>query len=95
MKRRVNIACGCLHSPEILLLDEPTVGVDPQSRERIYDMLAELNEQGTALLWTTHLMSEAENNSDRIVVVDHGKAIAQGLWLNLHNRPSVMRRGSS
>ncbi len=78
MKRRLNIACGVLHQPDIVLLDEPTVGVDPQSRARIHEMLDELHERGTALLLTTHMMEEAARCTDRIVVIDHGKTIANG-----------------
>ena len=78
MKRRLNIACGVLHEPEVVLLDEPTVGVDPQSRERIHDMLLDLHRRGTALLLTTHMMEEAERSMDRIVIQDHGKVIADG-----------------
>jgi len=78
MKRRVNIACGVLHRPLVLLLDEPTVGVDPQSRERIFVMLAELWRRGTSILLTTHQLDEAEQRCDRIVIIDHGRAIAQG-----------------
>jgi ABC-2 type transport system ATP-binding protein len=78
MKRRVNIACGVLHRPLILLLDEPTVGVDPQSRDRIFAMLDELWRQGTSILLTTHQLEEAELQCDRIVIIDHGHAIAEG-----------------
>jgi len=78
MKRRVNIACGVLHRPLVLLLDEPTVGVDPQSRERIFTMLEELRDQGTSILLTTHQLDEAEQRCDRIVIIDHGRVIAQG-----------------
>ena len=78
MKRRVNIACGVLHRPNILLLDEPTVGVDPQSRQRIFDMLDELNQQGASIVLTTHHLDEAETRSDRIVIIDHGKVVADG-----------------
>lgn len=78
MKRRLNIACGILHGPEAILLDEPTVGVDPQSRERIWEMLGELKRRGASLLLTTHHLEEAEARADRIVVVDHGKTIAAG-----------------
>ena len=78
MKRRVNIACGVLHRPSILLLDEPTVGVDPQSRQRIFDMLDELNQQGTSIVLTTHQLDEAETHSDRIVIIDHGQVAADG-----------------
>jgi ABC-2 type transport system ATP-binding protein len=78
MKRRVNIACGVMHSPGLLLLDEPTVGVDPQSRQRIFDMLDELNHVGTTIVLTTHHLDEAEQRSDRIVIIDHGQVIADG-----------------
>lgn len=78
MQRRLNIACGVLHEPDILLLDEPTVGVDPQSRERIYEMLAELRQQGTAVLLTTHQLEEVETRCDRIVVMDQGVIVADG-----------------
>jgi ABC-2 type transport system ATP-binding protein len=78
MKRRINIACGVLHRPQVLLLDEPTVGVDPQSRDRIFLMLDELWRQGTSILLTTHQLDEAEQQCDRIVIIDHGRAIAEG-----------------
>jgi len=78
MKRRVNIACGVMHKPVVLLLDEPTVGVDPQSRQRIFDMLDELSLMGTSIVLTTHHLDEAEQRSDRIVIVDHGTVIANG-----------------
>jgi ABC-2 type transport system ATP-binding protein len=76
MKRRLNLAAGILHDPDILLLDEPTVGVDPQSRNAIFDNLEELKRRGKALLYTTHYMEEAERLADRIVVVDRGTVIA-------------------
>jgi len=78
MKRRLNIACGILHEPDVILLDEPTVGVDPQSRQRIWDMLGELQAGGASLLMTTHQLDEAERLCERIVIIDHGKAIASG-----------------
>ncbi len=78
MKRRLNIAAGTIHGPKVLLLDEPTVGVDPQSRERIYAMIGELKSQGVSLLYTTHYMEEAERLCDRIAIIDHGKIIASG-----------------
>ena len=78
MKRRLNIAAGTIHGPKLLLLDEPTVGVDPQSRERIYTMIGELKAQGVALLYTTHYMEEAERLCDRIAIIDHGRIIAEG-----------------
>jgi linearmycin/streptolysin S transport system ATP-binding protein len=76
MKRRLNLAAGLLHDPDILLLDEPTVGVDPQSRNAIFDNLEQLKKQGKGLLYTTHYMEEAERLADRIVVIDHGRVIA-------------------
>ena len=78
MRRRLNIACGILHRPRIVLLDEPTVGVDPQSRDRIYDVLAELSHSGVSLLLTTHHLEEAEARCSRTVIIDHGKVIATG-----------------
>jgi ABC-2 type transport system ATP-binding protein len=78
MRRRLNIACGVLHRPKIVLLDEPTVGVDPQSRDRIYDMLAELAASGVSLVLTTHHLEEAEARCSRTVIIDHGRVIAAG-----------------
>ena len=78
MKRRLNMAAGVLHKPRILLLDEPTVGVDPQSRERIYQMIEALRADGVSLIYTTHYMEEAERLCDRIAVIDGGKLIASG-----------------
>jgi len=76
MKRRLNIACALVHDPDVLLLDEPTVGVDPQSRNAIFENLETLRSRGKALLYTTHYMEEAERLCDRIVIIDHGKVIA-------------------
>ena len=76
MKRRLNIACALVHDPDILLLDEPTVGVDPQSRNAIFDNLETLRARGKALLYTTHYMEEAERLCDRLVVMDHGRMLA-------------------
>ncbi len=78
MKRRLNLAAALLHDPPVLLLDEPTVGVDPQSRNAIFDNLAELRARGKAMLYTTHYMEEAERLCDRIHIMDHGKTIAEG-----------------
>jgi ABC-2 type transport system ATP-binding protein len=78
MKRRLNIACSLLHGPSLVLLDEPTVGVDPQSRERIYDMLQTLRQEGLALVLTTHHLEEAEERCQRIVIIDHGRIVASG-----------------
>src|SRR5438067_6758520 len=76
MKRRLNLAAALLHDPQILLLDEPTVGVDPQSRNAIFENLEKLKERGKTLVYTTHYMEEAERLCDRIVIIDHGKVIA-------------------
>jgi ABC-2 type transport system ATP-binding protein len=78
MKRRVNLACGVLHGPQVLMLDEPTVGVDPQSRERIFAMLDDLSRQGCSILLTTHHLDEAEQQCDRVVIVDGGQVVADG-----------------
>jgi linearmycin/streptolysin S transport system ATP-binding protein len=76
MKRRLNLAAGLLHDPAILLLDEPTVGVDPQSRNAVFENLEALKRQGKALLYTTHYMEEAERLCDRIVIIDQGRVVA-------------------
>jgi ABC-2 type transport system ATP-binding protein len=86
MRRRLNVACGILHKPRIVLLDEPTVGVDPQSRDRIYDLLAELAASGVSLLLTTHHLEEAEARCARTVIIDHGRAIAAGTLNELVDR---------
>ncbi len=78
MKRRLNIAIGLLHAPQVVLLDEPTVGVDPQSRERIYEMLAALQQSGVSVVLTTHHLEEAERRCERIVIIDHGRIVASG-----------------
>ncbi|HUQ49718.1 MAG TPA: ABC transporter ATP-binding protein [Terriglobales bacterium] len=78
MKRRLNMAAGLVHRPKIVLFDEPTVGVDPQSRERIYAMIEDLRSQGNSVIYTTHYMEEAERLCDRIAIIDHGRIIAQG-----------------
>ncbi len=78
MKRRINIAAGLLHKPQLLFMDEPTVGIDPQSRRRILDMVRELRGQGMTVLYTTHYMEEAEELSDRIGIIDKGELIALG-----------------
>src|SRR5262245_27794127 len=84
MKRRLNLCAALLHDPQILLLDEPTVGVDPQSRNAIFDNLETLKQRGKALLYTTHYMEEAERLCDRLIIIDHGRVIAddtlQGLY---------------
>ena len=78
MKRRINIAVGLLHEPQIVFMDEPTVGIDPQSRRNILDTIKTLNQQGMTVLYTTHYMGEAEELSDRVGIIDHGQMIALG-----------------
>ncbi|HEY1272618.1 MAG TPA: ABC transporter ATP-binding protein [Terriglobales bacterium] len=84
MKRRLNLAGALLHDPQILLLDEPTVGVDPQSRNAIFDNLQTLKQRGKTLVYTTHYMEEAERLCDRIIIIDHGKVIADDTLHGLH-----------
>lgn len=83
MKRRINIAAGLLHRPKLLFMDEPTVGIDPQSRRRILDMVKELRDDGMTVLYTTHYMEEAEELSDRVGIIDHGQLIAIGTQAEL------------
>jgi ABC-2 type transport system ATP-binding protein len=78
MRRRLNLAAGILHNPKVLFLDEPTTGVDPQSRRRILDNVRALAQKGTAILYTTHYMEEAENLCHRLAILDEGRIIAQG-----------------
>jgi len=78
MRRRLNMAAGLIHRPKLVLMDEPTVGVDPQSRNRIFEMIEKLHGEGTAIIYTTHYMEEAERLCDRIAIVDHGRIIALG-----------------
>jgi ABC-2 type transport system ATP-binding protein len=78
MKRRINIAAGILHRPRVLLMDEPTVGIDPQSRNHILDTVRELNREGMTVLYTSHYMEEVEVLCDHVAIVDHGKVIANG-----------------
>ncbi len=78
MKRRLNIGIALLNRPDVLILDEPTPGIDPQSRRNILDSVLELNRQGTTILYTTHYMEEAQELSDHVAIIDHGKLIATG-----------------
>lgn len=78
MKRRINIAAALLHQPKIIFMDEPTVGIDPQSRNNIYDALQRLKNEGITILYTTHYMEEAERFSDKVGIIDNGKIIAEG-----------------
>ncbi|MGG7078441.1 ABC transporter ATP-binding protein [Clostridium sardiniense] len=78
MKRRLNIACALAHEPELLILDEPTVGIDPQSRNHILESIKELRNNGTTIIYTTHYMEEVEAISDRALIIDNGQIIAEG-----------------
>jgi len=78
MKRRLNIGIGLLHEPQLLVLDEPTVGVDPQSRNAILEAVEDLRQGGMSILYTTHYMEEAEQLCNRLAIIDHGKLIAEG-----------------
>ena len=78
MQRRLNFGCGIVHRPRVLLLDEPTVGIDPQSRVRLLELVREEAAAGTCVLYTTHYMEEAEDLCDRLAIIDHGRNIAEG-----------------
>ncbi len=92
MKRRLNIACALVHDPDILLLDEPTAGVDPHSRNAIFDNLEALKRAGKALVYTTHYMEEAERLADHLVIVDHGRVVASGTQAQLLARLPAAQR---
>ena len=92
MKRRLNIAVGLLHRPRLLFLDEPTVGIDPQSRRRILDTVKELNRGGLTVLYTTHYMEEAQELSHRIGIIDQGQLIAEGTLDELITQTGVGER---
>ncbi len=83
MKRRLNIGIALLHEPDIIIMDEPTVGIDPQSRRKILDSVMELNQQGMTVLYTTHYMEEAQELSDHIAIMDQGEIIANGTHAEL------------
>ena len=85
MKRRLNLAVSILQSPEVLLCDEPTVGVDPQSRNAIFEMLQQLNKQGITIIYTTHYMEEAERLCNKLAIIDNGQIVASGSLTDLLN----------
>lgn len=89
MKRRINIAAALLHNPQIVVLDEPTVGIDPQSRNHIFEMIRELKRQGVTVIYSTHYMEEAEALCDSLAIIDHGKVVAQGSLPELLERHAV------
>ena len=76
--RRLNIACGIAHKPRLIIMDEPTVAVDPQSRNKILEGIKKLNEQGSTIIYTSHYMEEVEQICTRIAIMDHGHVIASG-----------------
>jgi ABC-2 type transport system ATP-binding protein len=78
MKRRLNIGCAIIHQPDLLILDEPTVGIDPQSRSHILDFVGEMNRQGTTIIYTSHYMEEVERVCSRVLIMDTGRVIADG-----------------
>ncbi|MFB5664122.1 ATP-binding cassette domain-containing protein [Alteribacillus sp. HJP-4] len=83
MKRRLNIACAIVHRPKLLIMDEPTVGIDPQSRNHILETIRQLNEQGTTIIYSTHYMEEVQNFASRVVIMDLGYVIAEGTMNDL------------
>jgi ABC-2 type transport system ATP-binding protein len=91
MKRRVNIACALLHDPDLIVLDEPTVGVDPQSRNAIFENIETLKRQGKTLIYTTHYMEEAERLCDRLVIMDRGEIVANDTIAGLYAQLPVRR----
>jgi len=86
MKRRINLGCSLMHRPKLVLLDEPTVGIDPQARARILEFIGALRAAGTAILYTTHYLEEAETFCQRIGIIDHGKLLAEGTLSQLQER---------
>ncbi len=86
MKRRVNLGCALLHRPRLLLLDEPTVGIDPQARLNILEFIRGLQREGTAIMYTTHYLEEAETLCQRIGIIDHGRLLAEGTLAELQQR---------
>jgi ABC-2 type transport system ATP-binding protein len=92
MKRRLNIGVGLLHRPALLILDEPTVGVDPQSRNAILESVEQLATTGMAVLYTTHYMEEAERLCDRLAIVDRGRIVGEGTRRELTSRVGELDR---
>ena len=92
MKRRLNIGCAFMHKPTIIIMDEPTVGIDAQSRNYIFEMIERLKQQGTTIIYVSHYMEEVEQLCDEIALMDHGKVIETGtisMFLNKYSQPSV------
>ena len=95
MKRRLNVAVALLHGPELVFLDEPTVGIDPQSRNRIFEMVEELRGAGTTMVYTSHQLGEVERLCDRIVILDRGTKVAEGTLAELQRHARVRRAGGA
>jgi ABC-2 type transport system ATP-binding protein len=91
MQRRLNVAIALVHGPELVFLDEPTVGIDPQSRERIFEMVEELRGRGVTMVYTSHQLGEVERLCDRIVILDRGVKVAAGTLAELQRHPEVQR----
>ena len=89
MKRRINIASALLHNPKILFMDEPTVGIDPQSRNLIFEVIEKLHKEGMTIVYTTHYMEEAEKFCDRIAIIDNGQIISQGTLTELKKNSGI------
>lgn len=86
MKRRLNIACAIAHKPKLIIMDEPTVGIDPQSRNCILDSIRKFQQQGTTVIYTSHYMEEVEEICNKILIIDHGKIILSGLTSEVKNK---------
>ena len=95
MKRRLNIAVALLHRPELVFLDEPTVGIDPQSRNRVFEMVESLAAEGTTMVYTSHQLGEVERLCDRIVILDHGRKVVEGTLAELQRHEAVPRAGEA
>ncbi|MCF3943385.1 ABC transporter ATP-binding protein [Oceanobacillus alkalisoli] len=96
MKRRLNIGCALLHQPDLIIMDEPTVGIDPQSRQYIFQMIEQLKQKGTTIIYASHYMEEIERICDEAVFLDHGEVIESGeisAILQKHGTPSIFVRG--
>lgn len=89
MKRRINIASALLHNPKVLFMDEPTVGIDPQSRNLIFEVVERLHKEGMTIVYTTHYMEEAERFCDRIAIIDNGQIIAHGTLDELKSKSKI------
>ncbi len=89
MKRRINIAAALIHDPEIVFMDEPTVGIDPQSRNLIFEVIEQLHAKGLSMIYTTHYMEEAERLCDRIGIIDEGRILSEGTLADLRKSSSI------